>query len=297
MLAQHSQSGRGRGRQEYSRYNENNSNETVPGTDGNTLDKITCYGCQFRGHYRNMCPYVNRTAIISAHVGYLLTQDDGLFDIPKTWVLVDTCSMCDVANNPDIVSNIRDCTADEKLTAYTNGGAQSYDKLATVNILPVTVHFKQASMANIVCMKTITSIPGARVRMDSRNSTSFILELTDGKTYEFKQYKNGLYFLDVQEATNKPNSTFLNYTLLQTVDNNKQFFSTAEINGADKSRYYQEYLFYPSTSTMKRYVNGNQINNCAITVDDINRGELIYGPLVPYLQGHMIRRKPVLHQK
>ena len=308
MLAQHGQSGRGRGRQEYSRYNDNNSNEPVPGTDGNTLEDVTCYGCQFRGHYRNMCPHVNRSGIISAHVGYMLTQDDGLFNIPKIWILLDTCSTCDVANNPDIVSNIRDCDIDEKLTAYTNRGAQSYNKSATLKILPITVHFKEASMANIICMKTITNIPGARVRMDSITSTSFILELISGKTYKFKQYRNGLYYLDINEVinnsnatinedTNKSNATSLNYTFLQTVDNNKKYFSNAEINRADKSRYYQEYLFYPSTSTMKQYVNGNQINNCDVTVDNINRGELIYGPLTPYLQGHMTRRKPVVHKK
>ena len=45
----------------------------------------------------------------------------------------------------------------------------------------------------------------------------------------------------------------------------------------------------------KNYVNKNLINNCAITVDDINRAELSYGTPVPYLQGHMVRHKPPIH--
>ena len=82
-----------------------------------------------------MCPYENITGIVLAHIGYMLTQDDDSFDVPKIWILLDTCSTCNVANNPNLVTNIRDCNKDEKLTAYTNGGAQSYNKLATLKIL------------------------------------------------------------------------------------------------------------------------------------------------------------------
>ena len=39
------------------------------------------------------------------------------------------------------------------------------------------------------------------------------------------------------------------------------------------------------------------MNNCVITADDVNRAEVIYGPHVPYLEGHMVRRKPQIHDK
>ena len=44
-------------------------------------------------------------------------------------------------------------------------------------------------------------------------------------------------------------------------------------------------------------MNKNLIINCEITADDVNRGELIYGPLEPYIQGHMVRHKPPVHHK
>ena len=50
-----------------------------------------------------------------------MTQEDDLFDISRSWLLLDTYSTCDVANNPDIVTNIQDCTPSENLVAYTNG--------------------------------------------------------------------------------------------------------------------------------------------------------------------------------
>ena len=43
---------------------------------------------------------------------------------------------------------------------------------------------------------------------------------------------------------------------------------------------------------MQRYIAGNQITNCPLTVDDVSRAEAIYGPLVPLLQGKMVRRRP-----
>ena len=80
-----------------------------------------------------------------------------------------------------------------------------------------------------------------------------------------------------------------------TFTNNKQYFTHDEIKRADLSRKYQEYLFYPGTKTLTKYVANNLINNSQITVDDVNRGELIYGPPVPYIQGHMTRKKPPMH--
>ena len=32
------------------------SNDIVPSNDGDTKKYITCFGCQFRGHYRDKCP-------------------------------------------------------------------------------------------------------------------------------------------------------------------------------------------------------------------------------------------------
>ena len=55
MFAQ--RGGRGQGEEyTFTRVNENSSSEVVPGTDGVTHQGITCYGCQFMGHYRNQCP-------------------------------------------------------------------------------------------------------------------------------------------------------------------------------------------------------------------------------------------------
>ena len=282
----------------YSRMNDDNSNEIVAGTNGETFPNIACFGCNFHGHYRNMCPYATRSAVISMHVGCTLTQEE-FFKIPKSWLLLDTCSTCDVSNNPNLVSNIRACAADEVLLAYTNGGAQKFEKLADLNILPITVHFKVNSMATILSFKTVSEIPGARLTMDTQVNKNITLTLEDGKIFVFTQYKNGLYFFDTKKTLNnsKPKHKLKDYSFLTTVSENKQYFSTQEIKGADISRKLQEYLFFPGSNTVRGYINQNLITNCEITADDVNRGVLIYGPLEPYVEGHMVRHKPPMHDK
>ena len=106
-------------------------------------------------------------------------------------------------------------------------------------------------------------------------------------------------FFDTNKSPtiSKPKSELSDYSLLTTVSENKEYFSPQEIKGADLSRKFQEHLFFPGPNTFKHYVNNNLINNCKITADDINRGELIYGPLEPYVAGHMVRHKPPVHNK
>ena len=140
-----------------------------------------------------MCPHVCQSAVVSMHVGYMLAQDDA-FSIPKSWLLLDTCSTCDVSNNSNMVSNIRKCTPNEVLLAYTNGGSQKFEYLADLNFLPITVHFEKDSMATILSVKTVSEIPGARLTMDTEVNKNITLTLGDGSIFVFSQYKNGLYF-------------------------------------------------------------------------------------------------------
>mmetsp|Transcript_11443 Transcript_11443/g.16186 ORF Transcript_11443/g.16186 Transcript_11443/m.16186 type:complete len:117 (-) Transcript_11443:1019-1369(-) len=112
---------------------------------------ITCFGCGFLGHYRSQCPNASNDQVLAMHIGCTLTQGSK-FTIPKSWVLIDTCSTCDVSNNPDLVTNVRACPKQDVLTAYTNGGAQQYEELADLCMLPITVYFKKKSMATILSL-------------------------------------------------------------------------------------------------------------------------------------------------
>ena len=123
--------------------------------------------------------------------------------------------------------------------------------------------------------------------------------MEDGRTFVFEQYKTGLCYFDTDKHVEsyKINNELTHYSFLNTVSDNKTYFSRQEIKGADASRNIQEYLYFPSSSTLKTYVNQNLITNCKVNAHDINRAEIIYGPQEPYLEGHMVRRKPSAHDK
>ena len=54
---------------------------------------------------------------------------------------------------------------------------------------------------------------------------------------------------------------------------------------------------FPGTSTLKTYLQDNLINNSTVTVEDVNRANIIYGPSIPNIQGQMTRRRPITHEK
>ena len=126
----------------YSRMNNENSTEVVPGSNGQSFNDVTCFGCGFLGHYRNQCSHVQRGGIVSIHMEHMFTQGNSLFRIPNSWRLLDKCSTCNVIKNPNLVKNIYDCYSEERLTAYTNGGAQHYSQMAKLILLPLDIHFK-----------------------------------------------------------------------------------------------------------------------------------------------------------
>ena len=84
--------------------NNDDSDEIIVGTDGEVHPTVSCFGCKFWGHYRNACPYVARTGTVSIYFGCTLANND-TFDILDSWLLLDTCSTCDVIKNPDFVTD------------------------------------------------------------------------------------------------------------------------------------------------------------------------------------------------
>ena len=77
------------------------------------------------------------------------------------------------------------------------------------------------------------------------------VNLKTDEIYRFKLCSKGLYYFDTDilkvEDTNK--NTVTKYSLLQTANNNKEYFTTKEIKGVDKSR---EHLYPLSKDTLEK---------------------------------------------
>ena len=239
----------------------------------------------------------------------MFSQKDG-FGIPDSWVLLDTCSTDSVMKSKTMVSNIKQCEANDCLTIFTNGGSQFFDKMGSFKFFPLSVHFNPDSMANILAMKDVASIPGVRITYDSAKERLILVHFNKC-IYRFTECKEDLYFYDTKsdkvECTKVPGAinkehkdklveTVTPYSFLSTVESNKLYYTRQEIKGAEDTRKQQEQLGWPSTSKFKRIIKYNLINNSPITINDVNRAEIIFGTPKPLLKGTMIRHVPITNK-
>ena len=107
--------------------------------------------------------------------------------IPRSWVLLDSQSTCNVFNNRHLLQNIR--TAPEPLTAYTNGGCQVSTLIGDIpNFGPV--YYNPESLANILSLSSVTTV--CRVTMDTDLENCMIVHRRDGSHMKFVQWTRGL---------------------------------------------------------------------------------------------------------
>ena len=75
-----------------------------------------------------------------------------------------------------MIVNVCDCTSDETLMVYTNGGSKNFTKMAPFKLLPMEVHFNPESMANIIAIDDVSSVPGVHISIYSRKERAIIVK-------------------------------------------------------------------------------------------------------------------------
>ena len=92
--------------------------------------------------------------------------------------------------------------------------------------------------------------------------------LGNRRTLKFKECESGLYFYDtdkkendVEEINNINESEIIDYSYLQTVQENKKFLTKEDIYIASKARRYQSILCWTSTTDYIKMVENNIITN------------------------------------
>ena len=92
-------------------------------------------------------------------------------------------------------------------------------------------------MANILSFNQLSEIPGIKVTTDTSKEDLFTVHLKDGMEVKFKCNK-GLYYYDTN-SNNHSKSKVNNYrvNLLNTVVNNKLFFTKGQIKNVETARH------------------------------------------------------------
>ena len=113
--------------------------------------------------------------------------------IPKSWLLLDTCTTRSVLNNKNKVTSITNCKEDKFLKLHTNGGPAFFKQMAKLKLLPLNVHFNETSMATIISFSDVCDIDGIKVFFDSNMGIYFDVILPTGETFRFKRVNSKLF--------------------------------------------------------------------------------------------------------
>ena len=286
------------------------SSNYIKGTDGRTTNQ-ECYICHRLGHISWYCPEAGNTGplqkggkILSCtqviitqrtneEVGMKHTIHEESEIINPDWILLDTCSTVSVCCNKNLVRDMRECNEEDQLTIVTNGGKQIYTKIAVLKNLPIQVHFKEESLANIISFRDIANIPGVKITMDTTKERAITVMMANGSEYKFNECPDGLYYYDTAKKSegyyNKTKPILTPYSFAMTVNENKSFFTKREVMAAEGAQRLQQQLGWPSVDQFKQIVANNLIRNAKTTIADIERAQFIFGTPTPLIQGKMTR--------
>ena len=117
---------------------------------------------------------------------------------------------------------------------------------------------------------------------DSTKEKAFIVHNTSTGNKKFVRSKGGLHYYDI--GLSKMNK----FSLLRTVNDNKQEFTKKEISRADRARDLYIAIGRPGYQMLYDMLQRQLIANCDITITDTRNAYKIYGPNKGSLMGKTV---------
>jgi hypothetical protein len=168
------------------------------------------------------------------------------------------------------------------------------------------VWFDPTAMTNIFSYAQM--VDRHPVTYDSTKEDAFIVHLPH-KQVKFTR-ENGLYVYrppyvkqpvitkvacdnKMQRAKLQPTTVDNQAQFLETVDENKKFYTKCQFKRAKRARKLLYSLGYPSINDMKAIIWMNAIKNNPVTTEDVDIAEKIFGPDVAILKGKMTCHAPI----
>ena len=197
----------------------------------------------------------------------------------KDWILLDTGSTVNVFCNEKLIRDIRDSA--QTLQVHTNAGTFESKQVATLPWHDIQVWFDPNSITNVLSFATMAE--QFRITYDNKVEDVFKVHTPKG-VLPFKQISKNLYvFIPDKEVAR---------TMFQTLDENKKFYTTKQIERATRARALARAIGCPSDADLRAILKMNSIKNCPVVEDDIKLAEAIFGKDVAILKGKTTRRKP-----
>ena len=179
----------------------------------------------------------------------------------KEWILLDNQSNVSIFSNPNFVYN--HTTVDQGLRLATNGGILETNKQAKVPGFG-QVWFDKNAITNIFSFAEMED--QYQITYDSSKEKAFIVHMPD-KQIKFRRSDNGLYYCNVDYAIKdnqvvKPSGKKVTFkqNMVQTLDENKKFYTNRQIERAKVARELYQALGTPSVRDFKNIIRMNMIN-------------------------------------
>jgi hypothetical protein len=157
-------------------------------------------------------------------------------DVSKTWILLDNQSTVNVFCNAELLKNVR--KVNKVMNIKCNAGVTWTDMMGD---LPGygEVWYNKNSIANILSLSRVES--KYRITYDSDNGKQFIVHKADGMVRQFRQSKNGLFYMDAKDSDEDEEGT----VLINTVNENKKKYTNAAYKQATLARKLQNMIGRP----------------------------------------------------
>jgi len=192
----------------------------------NISAEIECVKCKHKGHYATACTFIIPTAApqlfqsIRPSVQFNQTQLQSIL-VPGS-IIVDSGSTINCFRERDLISNIHPC---EPFNTFSNGGGMTYMHKRTLTVfVELDCYYNPECLVNIISLDLLQD--KYHTTFDSEKRNVLTVEVADTLTITFEGLGSGLYFVNLNKSV-----TAYTLSLLNTVKENKQFYSHREIQG------------------------------------------------------------------
>ena len=154
------------------------------------------------------------------------------------------------------------------LRLQSNGGTMLVHHKAKLEGYCNDVWFSDKAIADIIAFKNLRK--QYHITYDSRISDAFTVhrQCVNKPDMLFRMHESGLHDYDPSDDS---------YVFVNTVSENKEGFSQRQIKGAEAARALYARVGYPSTKDFKWVIQSNLIQDCPVTVADIDVARQIWG--------------------
>ena len=100
--------------------------------------------------------------------------------VPKTWMLLDSCSTVNIFSNPDLLTNIH--KVEKKMRLHCQSGSSSTNLMGTYPGYPEPVWYPPSGIANVLLLENVSNCYKGEYDGDEKSLTVYTKEKTDKYT-------------------------------------------------------------------------------------------------------------------